>query len=161
MFAKKPKQTKILRVITQRTGWCQFKMWLVFQTLTMLNILCFGCFAAGQHVHGFFSFVSCNIYKRLVSVSTDKTSHWIVLSTFNFRKKCTFRRFSFFRNALFICIHRNRSLNLTFRTTGVENTCQMITAISFKVGVNKSSKIFVIVSIREKYGRVPCISSIP
>ena len=38
--------------------------------------------------------------------------------------------------------------------TGVETTYQTLTANPFKVGANNSSKIFAVVSIRDKFYRV-------
>ena len=54
----------------------------------------------------------------------------------------------------FIQLYRNRSFNHACGTTRVEDTYRTLTAIPFKVGENNSSKIFVIVSIREKICRV-------
>ena len=66
---------------------------------------------------------------------------------FHFGKRRHCFRHSPFAIVSFICMRRNWSLN---PASGVENTWQTLTAILFKATVNNSSKIFVIVNIREK-----------
>ena len=56
--------------------------------LTILNLLCFGCFAAAQNVDGCFLFMCCYIYNnyKLVNGYMVKTCDWIVMDMFYFKK---------------------------------------------------------------------------
>ena len=79
------------------------------------------------------------------------------------QKQCHFFGFLRTSSCWYICMGRNQSFSIAPKMTGIEDTYQTLTAISFQVGVNKSSKIFVIINIREMICRVsvPVGSIIP
>ena len=54
-------------------------------------------------------------------------------------------------------MRRNQLFNIAPKTTGIEDTYRTLTAITFYVGVNNSSKIFAITNVREKI----CMLSVP
>ena len=88
-----------------------------------LNLSCFGCIAAGQHVNGCFLLVLCNIYNRFVNVCIVKTCDRIVMSMFPFGKSKVVTAFGFFIFiVIFNCMCSNRSMNPDCSMTGAEHT---------------------------------------
>ena len=70
------------------------------------SLLCFGCFAAGQHADGWISLTHCNIYNWLANACILKTCERIAMSVLYFGNGVTFFEFLRFSLAFYSQVSR-------------------------------------------------------
>ena len=78
---------------------------------------------------------------------------------FHHSKKCHFG-FSRFSSSFLVRVRCNRSINLVFRTTGVEDTNLTLAVISFKIGANNSLIFSLLQTYEKKFAEFPFLLSL-
>ena len=57
----------------------------------------------------------------------------------------------------FVCVRRNHSRNLAFKSTGAEDTYLTLAVISFQVGVNNSLNFLFLQTFEKRFAEFPSL----